>query len=1021
MPVDDYWVKSHFSTWYNLELTRMNSHCSTLAGRLAATLLFAGFVALSQSLYSQPAIPELDSSTAIYVDTTAAGTGDGASWENAYPHLQSALIAAASGDQIWVAAGSYYPDEGTDQTAGDRNATFLLKNGVALFGGFPSGGGGAEQRDVSSNVTTLSGDLSGDDGDDFTNRSENSYHVLSATGVDETAVLDGFTVTGGNADGAYPESAGGGLFCFDSGSPMISNCFFSSNQAGAFGGAIFCLTNSSPTITKSTFQENKASSSGGAISNNSFSSPKVIDCSFRANTSSYGAVVHTFNGCDPEFINCLFQGNRGAEGGAIYNDLRSSPNLINCSLQGNQAWRSGGAIVNARESSMSIVNSIIWNNEEAGVTSSASSAVVNLDTSTASFAYSLVANSGGSGAWDTSLGTDGGNNIDVDPLFVLESSPGTAPSTGGDLRLLDSSPARNAGDDSANSTTEDIAGNPRKQGLIDLGAYEEVEEPGEVAVHYVDASASGNADGTSWENAFIYLQDALATAQAGERIHVAKGTYYPDEGGESVDGDRNASFGLVSGVAILGGFPIGGGDGEQRDPSANVTVLSGDLDQDDRHDFAGTEENSYHVVRANGVSATAVLDGFTIKAGKADGDYPESAGGGMFCHDGASPTIENCRFVGNQANNSGAALFNLSSSSPTIRQCVFQLNKGGLGPAIANNSFSSPIVSESLFQGNQGSAGGAVYNFNRCEPAFINCAFQGNLANQGGAIFNDLNSVSVLTNCTIQGNRARNDGGAISNDRESGITIVNSIIWGNTEISGSDLPTASIHLSNNSTADTAYSLIANSGGSTNWNAALGTDDGNNIDLNPLFVIEVDPLGAPTMDGNLRLLAGSPAFDAGRNPETPTVFDLAGQERIQNSTIDLGAYEGFSNVFSHLFGHLDANGDANGNGRTNYEDYSRGYDPSEEIIPDDSFEVVSDDPSDLTLYVTTSERLGADDVSVIRQRSSTMLPDSWTEMEADLDYFYQSSTIDGVRRESVLRIPVDPTGNSFYRELFNGSP
>jgi predicted outer membrane repeat protein len=986
-------------------------------------LLLAGLVALVQPLYSQPAVPDLDATKAIYVDAAAAGTGDGVSWENAFPDLQSALIAAESGDQIWVAAGNYYPDDGQDQTAGDRAATFLLKNGVALFGGFAPGGGEAAQRDFSANVTTLSGDLNGDDGDDFTNRTDNSYHVLSATAVDETAVLDGFTITGGNADGAYPESAGGGLFCFDSGSPLITNCLFTGNQANGFGGAVFCLTNSSPTITNSVFQRNKANSSGGAISHNSFSSPLVINCAFRANTSSYGGVLHTFNGCDPEFINCLFQGNRGAEGGVVYNDLRSSPSLINCSLQGNQAWAAGGAIVNARESAMSIVNTIIWNNEEAGVTNAARSSVVNLDTSTASFAYSLVANSGGSGSWDTSLGTDGGNNIDTDPLFLLEVNPGTAPSAEGDLRLAVTSPALNVGDDSANPTDEDIDGNARKRGVIDLGAYETVGEPGGLVIHYVDTTASGNGDGTSWEDAFVYLQDALAVAGLGEKIHVATGTYYPDEGGESVAGDRNASFELVSGVVLLGGFPSGGGEGKKGgDPFANPTILSGDLDQNDSHDFAGTGENSYHVVRATGVGATAFLEGFIIQAGNADGAYPESAGGGLFCRDGASPTIQNCRFIRNQAVNSGAAVFNLSSSSPTIRQCVFELNKGGIGPAIANNSFSSPVVSDSLFKGNQGNSGGAVYNFNRCEPVFTNCVFQGNLADRGGAIYNDLNSASTLTNCSIQGNRARNDGGAILNDRESGVTIINSIIWGNSGMAGNDLPSASIHLSDNSTADIAYSLIANSGGSANWNAALGADGGNNIDMDPLFVIEVNPSNAPATEGNLRLLADSPAFDAGQNPDTITSLDLAGNQRIQNGVIDMGAYEGFSNVFSHLFGHLDADGDENGNGRTNFEDYSRGYDPSAEIEADDPVELIpSPDTSGITLLVPFSQRIGVDDVSLIWQRSSTTLPDSWTVLEGEVDYFIDSSTIEGSRQEYVLRIPVDSSGTSFYRGLFTESP
>ena len=141
----------------------------------------------------------------IYVDQDATGANDGSSWVNAYNYLQDALADAESGDQVWVAKGVYKPDENTANPdgTGDRNATFQFKNGVGLYGGFAGGETSLDQRDNVTNVTILSGDLNGDDvGDlDDPSRSENSYHVVTGSGNDETAVLDGFTITAGNANG----------------------------------------------------------------------------------------------------------------------------------------------------------------------------------------------------------------------------------------------------------------------------------------------------------------------------------------------------------------------------------------------------------------------------------------------------------------------------------------------------------------------------------------------------------------------------------------------------------------------------------------------------------------------------------------------------------------------------------------------------------------------------------------------------------------------------------------------------
>jgi hypothetical protein len=136
----------------------------------------------------------------IYVDENTPNNSDGSSWTNAYKFLQDALAASNIGDEIWVAQGTCRPDEdnGNPGGTGSRTATFQLINGVALYGGFPSGGGLWTSRNPDIYKTILSGDLNGDDGPDFANNGENSYNVVDSSGTDVTTILDGFTITAGN-------------------------------------------------------------------------------------------------------------------------------------------------------------------------------------------------------------------------------------------------------------------------------------------------------------------------------------------------------------------------------------------------------------------------------------------------------------------------------------------------------------------------------------------------------------------------------------------------------------------------------------------------------------------------------------------------------------------------------------------------------------------------------------------------------------------------------------------------------
>jgi hypothetical protein len=138
-----------------------------------------------------------------YVKADASGANNGNSWTDAYKDLQTAL-GDANCTEIWAAAGTYKPTSGTDRTA-----TFQLINGVALYGGFAGTETARSQRNPAVNVTILSGDLNGNDGPNFANYSDNSYHVIIGHYTDASTILDGFTVRGGNANSPGDEFGGG--------------------------------------------------------------------------------------------------------------------------------------------------------------------------------------------------------------------------------------------------------------------------------------------------------------------------------------------------------------------------------------------------------------------------------------------------------------------------------------------------------------------------------------------------------------------------------------------------------------------------------------------------------------------------------------------------------------------------------------------------------------------------------------------------------------------------------------------
>lgn len=227
----------------------------------------------------------------LYTKETATGTGDCSSWDDACT-LQTALT--SGGDEIWVMEGTHTP--GTT-----RADSFELVSGVGVYGGFAGDESVRDDRDPDTYQTILSGDIAGDDSqnpiadlDSVTGNTTNSYHVVTADGTDSTAVLDGFTITGGYANGSgEPDNAGGGILNM-TGSPTLTDLIVIGNLATYAGGGLINYSDSgevsSPSLTNVTFSGNEAEYGGGVcnVSYSGESSPSLVNVTFSGNTAYDG-------------------------------------------------------------------------------------------------------------------------------------------------------------------------------------------------------------------------------------------------------------------------------------------------------------------------------------------------------------------------------------------------------------------------------------------------------------------------------------------------------------------------------------------------------------------------------------------------------------------------------------------------------------------------------------------------------------------------------------------------------------
>ncbi|HUB26292.1 MAG TPA: choice-of-anchor Q domain-containing protein [Tepidisphaeraceae bacterium] len=924
-------------------------------------------------------VNDMASATFVYVDSSAPATGQtGLSWSNAYTSLQAALATPPSERQIvLVSQGTYTPGS-------SESSTFELNDNQEIFGSYAGYGASDPDSSGSKFTSTLSGNLG---------NSQNSFSVVTADGVDSTATLQGFTISGGGGgtDGgglydidAVPTLAvcnfsndssglGGAIYNMDSSptlvlatftndtatdggaifdtadsSPSLSNsvfnscsaiqggaidaaggesvvnCAFTADTAGGDGGAIYAETGCTANLSQCTFTSDVAA--GGGALYDSDASPSVANCTFLSDSATSGAgggiedatdSAPFVSGCNFDndtaasagggiasvssqgtVVNCTFVGDSAPLGGAVSDQTVSAPTITNCTFTANTSGSDGGALYNALSSSPAVTNCIFWLDA-----APVGQEIFNDSTSAPPVTYS-----------DVDGGYAGTGNINADPLFVSNANP--ASGNYGNLVLQQQSPCINVGNNSAipSGITTDIAGHPRiVGGIVDLGAYE-------ATYVYVDPAATGANNGSSWANAYVSLQTPLNIGFYGEQIDVSGGTFKPTNGSL-----RTASFVIDDGVSIYGGFEaLAGSSPLTRNTTLYPTILTGDIGS----------KGSYNVVKfAEGDDDTTTLDGVTVTGG--DGDTTGSTAGAGIYAAYSSANINNCNITGNVDNGGttysalGAGLFvvdgdviitntTISNNSvegsdgfggglfieagvAVISNCPITGNKATVGAAgmlsddaivtmtncqvntnsiavgseelgfgagidsIADDLFMTDctISGDSMSVGSGGIGyGGGIYN-GGADVVLTNCLISFDSATDGAGLINNGSDVD-LNDCTFSKNSATT-GGALYDEGSSVVKGVNSILYGDTASSGAE------DHNNSSTLSLTYTDVSGGFGGT-----------GNINSNPLFMAT----------NNFQLEANSPCINVGSNAGVPVgiTTDLAGNPRIYDSTVDMGAYE-----------------------------------------------------------------------------------------------------------------------------------
>lgn len=658
----------------------------------------------------------------LYVKANATGLNNGTSWTDAFTLVPNAFNFAKAGDTVKIAKGTY----------SSAIVVAPSKDSIIVWGGYPNTGNpGNAQRNWAINQTIFNG--------------ANSTYGIFPGGVSTYTQFNGIILENASLNLA--------------GSPQITNCVFRNNNVGSG-------------------QPNAASS----ISCTS-GTPIISNCIFlNSNPTGYGRTVNCQTNSSPVFVNCIFAGHNGRT--VIFSN-NSSPKLLNCVFLNNimssgysgDPITSTGTVVCQANSNLTVANSIFFGNKY-GFSQSADSSDFVLSASNINISNTIT------------QGYRYANNILLGkyPKFIDSSNIAGADGfyfTNDDgLQLLNPcSIGINAGNNAAIAGYSiDMLGNPRIfQSVVDLGAYEVQSNLLPLpTVLYVNETATGLNNGTSWANAYTRLQSAMQACS--DTIKVAKGIYYPS------NTNIKDFFWMENNRIILGGYPNTGNPGNaQRDFVLNPTNLSGNLPN------AGGNK-SYTIIWGTNVDSTSIIDGVVVR--DAVNNFNSPAGAGVVFNKYGNGIFRNTIFRNNTSGilNGGAMLIK-DSSNPRFFDCIIDSN-GAINNnsnsdygAVSNLSYSKPLFKRCNFKNNatyQTSSspyfGGAIYN-NNSSPVIDSCTFTRNIANNfGGAIASFNNSVPIIKNSIFRENIAKDGGAHLFNENSS--PVVNNSIFFDTAYTG---------------------------------------------------------------------------------------------------------------------------------------------------------------------------------------------------------------------------------------------
>jgi len=428
-------------------------------------------------------------------------------------------------------------------------------------------------------------------------------------------------------------------------------------------------------------------------------------------------------------------------------------------------------------------------------------------------------------------------------------------------------------------------------------------------VVYVNANATGNNDGTTWANAFTKLEDALAIVNDDNEIWVAQGTYLPN-----TSGSKTSPFNINrANLKIYGGFVGSETQISDRVLGHNETILSGDFQASDvfvndhfvnSYHHSSKTDNSYNVINITADGNNLVLDGLTISNAH---NNTNTSGASIIKEKTVSKlSLKNCIIKNNISYIGGAGVlaeFDLNNTSGprgelNIENCKFINNMSRYASSIYSfaqaNTNIDITVENTLFDNNiSGNLGVTLQGLSGAGSWFrslgtnadvtvklINNAYVNNIDDSKGNSLDDNSRATVAINKTA---------GTLNAE------VVNCIFWNNYRpTSVGEISTRSI---TNTYQDAVQSItVKNSIDQLNFNDASITSKTNTSNSNPLFISET----------NVTLQSGSPAIDSGDNLYVNTSLDLLGNQRIFNTTVDMGVYEYGSTVLSNTDFVLNAN-------------------------------------------------------------------------------------------------------------------